>query len=430
MLSIRQEVKLFHGWTIVIAALWIYAVAWGPGMCLGIFVKPIAEEFHWTRGTITGAFGLYMVVLGFLSIVGGIMVDRFGPRLTNLIGGFALGLGLFLISRINSLWQFYLCFSVLGGLGFAFIYVPLTATISRWFLKKKGLALGLLYSGGGIGGLVMSPLAQTWITQYGWRTSFAIVGIAVFCLIVPAALLLRKEPADLGLRPLGEEAATPGTESASRTKGRDYTVAEALKTGVFWTYGLSVVLMFAGIMMAQINMVPHATDRGIPEATAALALGIAAAFNAIGRLGMGAVSDRIGTKRALCSSMLLASAMLFWLMAVEEPWMLFLFAVPFGFAYGGVVPQNPRVIEGLFGTRSLGGIMGVSALLAVIGPGLGPVLGAMIYDHTGSYDLAFLVGGLCILAGFGLVLFLNLSGTQRALEQAPAPDTGPYEANL
>ena len=423
------EPRFFYGWIIVLAAALSYAIALWPTICFGVFVKPLVQQFGWSRSEVTGAFGLFMVVVGMMSIVGGFAVDRFGPRRTGLAGGSLLGLGLFLASGVDSLWQFYLCYSVLGGLGIAFLIVPLMATIPRWFEHRRGLALGMVFAAGGVGGMALSPLTQHWITEYGWRVTFEIAGLGAAVLIVLASLPMKKEPAEIGLQPLGREGSASGAGSASlhaHAGGSEHTVGQAIRSPAFWIYSVSVILMFAGIMMAQIHMVPYATDIGIAESVAALALGVAAAANALGRRVMGAASDRIGTKRALCLSMLLAAFALFGLTAVREPWMLYGFAVAFGFAYGGVMPQNPRVIGGLFGTRFLGAIMGVAAVFTILGPALGPLLGAFVHDRSGSYQAAFLIGGTLILVAIGLVLSLDLPGPATATGKSgvlvPSPE--------
>ena len=416
------QTRPFYGWIIVFASAWIYGISVVPTFCFGIFIKPLSEEFGWLRSEITGAFGLFMIVTGFMSIVAGLMVDRFGPRQTTLIGGSLLGIGVFLISRIDTLWQFYASYSVVVSLGYALIFVPLSVTIPRWFVRSRGLALGIFFAAAGVGGLIMSPALQHWITLYGWRISLVIVGIGTVVLIIPAALLLKKEPAEMELQPLGEDKISQAAGGANDTsvqelesaaESRDRTVGEAIRSSDFWIYQLSVVLMWTGIMMAQIHMVPYATDIGISATVAAFALGIASASNVVGRVVMGAASDQIGTKRCLCFSMILAGLALFVLAFIRQAWMLYCFAVMFGFAYGGVMPQGPKVMGSLFGVRFLGAIMGVGVVFAVMGPAIGPLLGALIHEHLGSYQIAFLVGGTSILIGTVLVLTLDLSGDTR-----------------
>lgn len=421
-----DKAAFFYGWIVVLAAALIYAIALWPTICFGVFVKPLAQQFGWLRSEVTGAFGLFMMIVGAMSIVAGFAVDRFGPRVTSLTGGLLLGLGLFLAAKVENLRQFYLCYSIMGGLGVAFLIVPLMATIPRWFVQRRGLALGIVFSSGGLGGMILSPLTQHWITAYGWREAFEIAGIGAACVILAMGLLMKKDPSEMGLQAFGEETVPSGEQvvganhshdNMAAGDARNYTVKQALNSPAFWIYNLSVILMFSGIMMAQIHMVPYATDVGIAESVAALALGVAAASNALGRLVMGAASDRIGTKRALTYSMLLASLALFILPAISHAWMLYLFAIMFGFAYGGVIPQNPRVIGGLFGTRFLGGIMGIAAVFTVLGPALGPMLGAFVYDRLGSYQTAFLAGGALVLLAIGLVLLLDLPVPPRVTQR-------------
>jgi len=356
--------------------------------------------------------------MSLFSFLGGVLVDRIGPRILNLVGGLTLALGFFLSSRVNTLWQFYFSYSLLGGLGFSCVFISLSSTIPRWFIEKKGLALGLFYAGGGVGGLILSPLLQTWIDTYDWRMAFLIVCCLAAGIIIPAAMFLRKEPEEMGLLPLGKDTIMPkqggeslGTEAPNTMNQemiRDYTLPEALKAGSFWIFSGAVTLMLVGVMMAQVNMVPHATDKGVPAGVAALALGISSAFNSLGRLVMGAASDKIGTKRSVLFCLLLAMITLFWLPAVNKPWMIFVFAIPFGFAYGGFVPQIPRVISELFGVKSMGSILGLSMSITAVGPAFGPVIGGAVFDRVGSYSLAFIIGAVSISIGLVLVTLIKL----------------------
>ncbi len=408
--------KLFYGWIIVLAATLIYAIVDVPILSYGIFVKPMAKEFGWSRGVTTGAFSLYMLNVGVFGILGGILVDRIGPKKLNLIGGALIGIGLYLTSHAGSIWGLYIGYSFLGGIGFAFIFVPNQTTLTRWFVAKKGLALGVMFAGGGLGGLVFTPILQSCIEAYGWRVSFVILAGLVFAIAIPAALFLKKGPEEIGLLPLGEETAelqTPSvvldsTGAAPAVQPRNLTVREALKTRAFWLYNAAITLMFLGFFMAQVNMVPHATDAGVPGAVAALALGLAAGINALGRLLMGGVSDKIGTKPTLFICLALGTLMLFFLISVKTTLTLYLFAVLFGLAYGGSTPQMPRLISELFGVRSMGGIMGVATLITSLGPALGPVLGGAIYDRTGSYSMAFATGGGAILVALLFIAMIKM----------------------
>jgi MFS family permease len=412
----QDKTKLFYGWIIVIAVTLIFIFVEIPVFAFGIFVKPIETELGWTREVITRAFGLYMMCIGAFSILGGILVDRIGPKILNCVGGILIGLGLILSARANSVAMFYIGYGVLGGIGFALIFVPNQTTLARWFIEKKGLALGIMFAGGGIGTLIAIPLMQSGIDSYGWRTVFVIVGILAICILVPAALLLKKDPEEMGLSPLGKgETKSSGSaegKGAEQTgpviQQQNFTLPEALKTLSFWIYNAAITLLFLGFFMAQVNMVPHVTDKGVPAAAAALALGIASGFNALGRFLMGAVSDKIGTKRSFYICLTVGAIMLFYLISVHTSWMMYLFVIFFGVAYGGSVPQMPRMVSELFGVKAMGSIMGASILITSIGPASGPVLGGAIYVRYHSYSPAFLIGGGALLCSLMLIYLLKV----------------------
>lgn len=409
-MNTKPAKKIFYGWIIVAASTVIYLIIAGPITSFGVFVKPMAAAFGWSRAATAMGFTLFIICNGWFAFISGYLSDRYGPKRVVAAGGLLVGCGFCLTSQIQNQFQFYLSFSVLGGVGFSCLYIPLITTITRWFVKKKGLALGIFYAGAGVGGLILSPLIQLWILRYGWENTFVIMGVLIVSIVVPFSFLIKRDPKEIGMCPLGEgQNEESSTENISHLPPvKNYTVKEALRTRSLWINSFACMLSFNAVSMAQINMVPHATDIGIASTTAALALGSAAAFNAIGRLSMGILSDKIGTKPVIGISVIIVSVMVLWLIVVRSPLMLFVFALPFGFAYGGLVTQTPRVISELFGTKSMGAIMGVNAIFTSMGPALGPVIGAFIFDQTGSYSLAFLLGGLSAFSGFGLYMVLKL----------------------
>ncbi len=410
----RQSTRLYYGWIIVAAATLMYTIVGGQSVCIGIFIKPVATAFDWSRASVTTGYSIYTLAISFFGIASGFLCDRYGARIVIFLGSISLGLGFVLCSFTTSLWLFYLGFGLLRGIGFIFIYIPLSVTIANWFTDKKGLALGLLFSGGGVGGLILAPLIQFWLSHYGWRTAFVITGALIFCISLPLNLLIKKNPGEMGLQPSGKKRCHGKPDSDTLDEERVYTASEAMRSSSFWIFCLAVLLIWLGILMAQINLVPYATDIGFSAGISAFVLGISSGFNAFGRLSIGVVSDKIGTKRAVGFSLILGSLMLFWLIFISNNWMLYLFAGCFGLAYGGFIPQQPRIIVELFGRKSMGSIMGLSNIFIALGPALGPVAGAAVYDYTGSYTYAFIMGGTSILAGLLLILLLKLPSIQRA----------------
>ena len=409
--------RLFKGWGVVAAAAVVYAVVIGSMVSFSNFIKPISEGMDWSRTSVTLAIGILVIIGGIFAVVMGYICDRRGPRMVVLLGGISLGLGFYLTSRMDTLWQFYIFYGLLAGIAYACTFVPLTATVSRWFTNRRGLALGILYAGGGIGGLILSPLVSSWIERYGWRDAWLILAIIAWCTIIPLGTLLIREPRDLELQPLNQDglvashvpqdgAVSQITTIGRGTAVRDYTVTEAVRTRFLWLLSLAAMLTFTALLLAERNLVPYATDHGIAAATAATVLGVMAAFDAAGKLGIGLVSDKIGSRPSVLFCLLIATVMLFFLLVARQPWMFYAYAILCGFVSGGTLVLLPRIVAEKFGTRSMGAIMGVCAIFVSIGPAMGPVLGAMVYDRTGDYSPAIFVGGLAVALALGILFVI------------------------
>jgi MFS family permease len=296
-------------------------------------------------------------------------------------------------------------------------FAPLVATASRWFVSKRGLAIGIVVAGIGAGTAVMPPLARYLIATYGWSWSYIILGLLAWIIIIPGALLLRRSPEEKGLLPLGKaEAIAADEENSNIAKKEDnltseragFSLKDAVHTRAFWLLLAIIIFWSICVQMAMIHIYPHATDLGIPEVVAAKFLLVIGAFSIIGRLVMGAVSDRLGGKLTLAICLVLQTLVMFWLLRATDIWMLYLFAAVFGFAYGGCVPQLPVIAGEIFELKSIGAIVGVQMLGIAIGGAIGPVLGGKVWDVTGSYYLAFMVGGICTILALILLAFIRV----------------------
>lgn len=403
----------FYGWVVVAACAAIYAVMTAGTFCFGLFIKPMSEALGWTRANVVLGVTYLFIVSSALFVVTGKICDWLGPKPLTFTGGMFLAIGFFICSQVTELWQFYLGYGVCGGIGIACIFVPLAATISKWFIKHRGIALGILYAGGGVGGMVLSPILQSVINASGWRSAWLVLAVVSAAVAIPVTFLVKKEPSDMGLKPLGE--GEPAKEEGKGTAdmyaaSRNYTLKEALKSSQLWIYNVGIFLAMAAVIGIQHNMVPYATDKGISAGVAAMALGIASGFNAFGRIAMGFMSDRFGTRRCLLVTMLGMAVLLFYLITVASAWMIIVFAILFGFTFGSIPPLNARAVADLFGTENLGAIMGVSGMFAAIGPAFGPIVIAAIRDRTGSYSLALAVAGMLVIVSIFLFAVLKLPG--------------------
>jgi len=407
----------FYGWVVVAAAFCVALVAYGVQYSFGIFIDPLTEYFGGNVALVTGAASLFMFSRGALAIFTGWVTDRYGPSIIVAIGGLFLGLGIILVSQISAAWQLYLFYGLMGGFGLSVAYAPLMATVSRWFVSKRGLAIGIVAAGIGAGTAVMSPLAAHLVATYEWRLSYIIIGLLALIIIIPGAFLLRRSPEEKGLLPLGKTEAKAGDEENSNIAKKESSLTseraglslrDAARTRAFWLLLAIIIFWSICVQMVMINIVYHAIKGlGIPDVVAANPMIVIGISSIIGRLAMGAVSDRLGGKRTLVICLVLQALAMFWLLRATDIWMLYLFAAAFGFAYGGCVPLLPVIAGEIFELKSIGAIVGVQMLGVAIGGAIGPVLGGYVFVVTHSYYLAFTVGGICTVIALILLAFIR-----------------------
>jgi len=295
-------------------------------------------------------------------------------------------------------------------------YAPLVATVSRWFVSKRGLAIGIVTAGIGMGTAVMSPLANYLVATYEWRLSYIIIGLLALIIIIPGAFLLRRSPEEKGLLPLGKAEAIAGDEKNSNIAKKEdsltseragFSLKDAARTRAFWLLLAIIIFWSTCVQMIMIHIYPHATELGIPGGMAARFMSVIGISSIIGRLVMGAVSDRLGGKRTLVICLVLQALAMFWLLRATDIWMLYLFAAVFGFSYGGCVPLLPVIAGEIFELKSIGAIVGVQMLGVAIGGAIGPVLGGYVFDVTQSYYFAFTVSGICTIIALILLAFMR-----------------------
>ena len=405
--EIRQssgaEPGFFYGYFVVAAVCLVMVVVYGVHYAFGVFFKPVLTDLGWTRAMTSGAFSLSWFVHGLLGIVMGGLNDKLGPRIVLTICGFLFGLGYVLMSQVGAVWQLYLFYGVIIGTGLGGVFVPLTSTIARWFVARRSMMTGIAAAGIGIGTLV-APLAANWlISAYDWRLSYIILGIVVFVVVVSAAQFLKRDPARVGRRPYGENSGE--RESKSATEG--LSLKEAVYTRQFW---LAFIMFFCfgfGLYAIVVHIAPHATDLGISTTVAASILAAVGAASIVGKVVFGYVADRIGNRQVYVIGFILLSASLFWLVPATEVWGLYLFAVVFGLAYGGLSSSQPPLVAWLFGIRSHGLIYGVSSNGFTLGGAIGPFLVGYIFDVTASYQSAFWVCAAIAIIGLILTLVLR-----------------------
>ncbi len=394
---------LYYGWVMVIMSAFVMAAQALVIFTFGIFLRPMTEEFTWERGALSGAFSVAMLVSGLFSILSGRLSDKYGPRILVTVNGLLVGIGFLLMARINSLWQAYLIWGFFMGIGGSCCFIPIISSIPRWFTKRTGTAISIAVAGFGLGGLVSPPLAQWLISAYGWQQAFLILGLITFIMVVPLAQFMKHSPQRIGLKPYGEGEVMK--DELSLVKG-GLSITQVIKTRGFWIFGLILFFFFFCIQVIIVHIVPHAIDIGISPIMAASITSIIAGISVVGRLSAGFVSDKVGGRLLFVVCIFLATLALFWLLFAKETWMLYVFAIIFGLAYGGIVLLQTVISVELFGVGSLGIILAALMFYGTIGGALGAPLAGSIFDITGSYSLAFVI--CVIISGLASVLTLIL----------------------
>lgn len=408
----------FYGWLMVIAGFVVLMVCWGSQFAFSVFLIPLTEDFGWTRASTAGVFSCNYLLFGAGSIFSGKLTERFGPRAVVGIGGAMMGVGLILSAAIQNLWQLYLVYGVIIGLGASSTWGPLAATVSRWFISRRGLAMGVMSLGVSLGIIVLPPFSRYLITRMGWRMSFVFLGFLTGVLIIGFSFLLKRDPKEKGLSPYLKKPGTPEKgeiSPAPLAAGRDWEFSEALASRAFWAIFVANLFWLIGFYMVSVHLAAYGTDLGLSPIAAAFAVSLIGGGSIFGKISMGILSDRIGPQKVLVSNMFLQGLSIFGLVGSGNAFWIYLLAGLFGFAYGGIAPQVPVLTAQFFGLSSLGSILGALIFSGAVGGALGPLLGGTIFDLSQSYSWSFSLAGVVVLSSFLLIFLLRppVPGEQR-----------------
>lgn len=408
--------KIFYGWWIVAATNIICMFGYGTWLySFGVFFKPMSAEFGWTRAMTAGAYSLRSVEGGIASPIVGWAVDRYGSRILVIIGAVVSGAAFVMMPLIHSLLGFYLIYGIMLSAGMsAMLYLPAWTVIAKWFNRRLSLALAILSVGAGFGGLICAPTAAFLITRYGWRMAFVVMGIFIWCLVIPLAFVIRERPEDMGLMPEGddpEETLPSGSaidgDSADRAApaAGDYTLKEALSSSAFWFMALAFFFQGVSHSTVTVHTIPALTDVGIPVKQAAYSIGLLTLVSIIGRLAFGYLGDHLNKRYLFMVSYTLMGGGLLVLMNAKTMTMVWLFIFLFGVGFGGNIPLMPAIRAEYFGRKALGKIQGVMDPVMMLAGATGPIFAGYIFDTTGSYRIAFMVTGMMTFVAAVMIFF-------------------------
>jgi len=379
--------RFYYGYIIAAVSLICGFLNAGMIFSFGVFFKPLLNEFGWTRAMTSGAFTVFWIVTAVASVVMGGLNDKIGPRKVVTFCSLLMGLGYLLMSQVNNIWQLYLFYGLIAGIGAGGIAVAFKSTVVKWFPKRMNLISGIMATGGALGTLGLPLIASRLIDAYDWRMSYLIMGSFITVMVVPLAQFLKREPVQMGQVSYTED------RQNIYPSGEGFNLEEAVHTRQFW---LAFILNgLQGLLLATImvHIVPHANDLGISALNAANILGIMGGIGMISGIATGTSGDKLGIKRTFFILYIMMASSYFWVSNIHELWMFYLFGVVFGLARNGGVLGSPLIAR-LFGLKAHGLIFGVMNLAYSIGAATGPLLAGYIFDITDSYTLAFLICGM------------------------------------
>ena len=370
-----------EAWFIVAAAFIAGFVVFGITYCFGAFLEPMAADLHSGRGATSALFSITGVAFYMLGPFTGRLSDRFGPRVMVGFGAVIMGGGLALTAYIDRIWIGYFTYGIGVGVGAACAYVPTLAAVGGWFTRRRNTALGLAAAGTGCGMLVVPPLAAALIEQFGWRTADIVLGLGSGALLMICALLVR--PAQIG----------PAPEA-------DRPLGQVLRSVPFLSMYVSWVLTTTALFVPLVFLPAFARAGGADPIAAAALLSLLGGMSVLGRVGIGALSARMGTVPLFKLAVLvMAASFLLWLLLPGYGWLV-TFSIVLGLAYGIRISLVPAVLIEFFGLQNLGLILGVFFTATGLAAVLGPALAGVIVDATGSYQL-----------GIAFALAMGLLGT-------------------
>ncbi|MFC1861304.1 MFS transporter [Chloroflexota bacterium] len=400
--------RIFYGWIVAIAGAIALFASGTLQYSFGVFVKPLADQFGWSRAAISACISIRSIVVTLACPPVGIFSDRYGPRKFMLIGIISVALGYFLVTQVNSLWQLYLYLGGLTGIGLAAYYVPMASTVTRWFGGKSALANGIAMSGFSLAQMILPPLATYIVLQYGLDTCFIVLAIVSLVIGTSAWSFIRTPPTVSSRTALNTVIENDENKGENPTGDEDnYKLSEALHTRTFWL--LIVIYMAIAIcfQMVIVHIIAAAIDKGNAPNTAAIIVTLSGLTNTIGRLTLTTLARKAGNKVVYTIGLAIQALVLYLLVGASRLPVFYIIAAVYGLVYGGVTPLVPTLTGSFFGMKYLGSIFGVITTAYTAGSAIGPFVAGYIFDATGSYFMAFLFAAIAMTIAFLLSLILK-----------------------
>lgn len=401
---------IYYGWYIVLVAFIASMMATGVQVySLGAFLKPMTEDLGWSRTDLSLGQTVSTLCAGVVAFWVGPMLDKHGGRILMVVGAVAMGVGFIALGLVQHQWQYYVVKGVLvtAGSSMAGLLV-LNVALSNWFIRRRGIAIGVAAMGVSVAALFTPILSTALIDAYGWRAAWMILGVTIPLTIVPLSLIvLRRRPEDHGLEPDGG----PGTRPVSKARAASmamqsviWTRREAMRTRSLWMLIATFSLGSMGLSALFLHLIPYFSDSGLTTTQAASVFGMVGLAGLISKPVWGMALDRFNTSYCAASEFLLMGAGLTAITLIDNVVALHVAVFLLGLGIGGVSTVQEVVWADYFGRATIGTIRGLSRPFTVIASAGGPVFAAIAYDTRGSYEIAFAVFIATYIAAAGMIL--------------------------
>jgi sugar phosphate permease len=417
--GILNLLPFYYGWFIVALSFLANLTAAGIRSAPSVLIHPLEAEFGWSRTQVASAASLNLLLLGLFAPVGGWLIDRIGARRVILGSLSTIAVGLVAVTFVQQLWQLILLWGVVLGVATGITPALGASIASRWFVDRRGLAVGIMTNANAAGQIVFLPLLMSVIVIAGWRHALMMI-TATACLLIPAIWFwMRDRPSDVGLEPYrsGSGASAKTSKNFGRGEIRPMLLAaisEVVKTSTFWI--LAGCFFICGVTangLIGTHLIPHAIERGIPQVTAATAVGIMGGASFIGTTFSGYLVDRVDPRKVLSVVYCLRGTALLILPFLSDAIGLFLFAVLYGLDWYASGPATTTIIARKFGSERVGQIFGTVFVFHQLGGATAAIVGGWMRVHFGDYQNAFLIGGCLGLVAACLALTVDRRGVAR-----------------
>ncbi len=404
--------RLYYGWIIVIVVgLAGFTQSAESYPILGVFMKPMTEEFGWSRTVFSGSTLIGTLIGGLLSIIIGPRLDRFGSRWTLTTTFAILGFTLVLTAFISELWQFYVLQIIGRALTMGILALILGVVVPKWFVVKRGRAVALGGLGQRIGNAGTPLYVQFLVSQGSWRLATAVAGVLMWTVsMIPAAIFMRHKPEDMGLSPDGVNRENNIDDESGHANGiQDQEISmtrnEALMHPSFYLMMIAFSLAFLAAPAMNLHMIPYMTDKGIPEGYAVTATAVLSVFAGIGSIFSGFLSERITARKTLIGIFMFMGLGFLMLLRVETALQSMIWAVYYGLSFGGMFIGTQLIVADFYGREHIGAIRGVIWPIQLIFNASGPFIAALAYDSSGNYDTIFTVFAFFMISASIMMLF-------------------------